>query len=184
MRYRLNQFRAPLFALLFCTVAAAYVLAQYPAGQPAVGQVNPQVNTALYGGGVPSSVRYATPNTSNPLPSEFKYAAWKSGALPSDIRMGYAAMGPMSAGGPMDYIPASTPSYVPKPNTAPPSAMGSAAYSNASIRYSSPAPASAAYVPPVSHSNQVSPALVSRGPVNSGPINSGPINNSTVRYAR
>ena len=165
-------------------LATAYVLAQYPGGAPPVGQVNPQVNTALYGGGVPASVRYAgAQNSSNPLPSEWKYAAWKSGALPSDIRMGYNAIGPMAQGGPMAYIPSATPNYFPTPSTAPPKAMGSGAYSNASIRYSSPSAPSAAYVPPVSHSAQVSPALVSRGPVNSGPVNSGPINTS-VRYAR
>jgi len=142
------------------------------------GQVNPQVNTALYGGGVPASVRYANAgNTSRPMASELRYAYVKSGALPSDIRMGYAQLGPLNPSGPMAYIPSATPSYMPQPNTAPPSAMGASAYSSGSIRYSSPAAApSASYVAPRAvTAPQVSRALVSRGPVNSGPVNSGAI---------
>src|SRR5438046_3775493 len=116
---------------LICALAGAWVLAQLGKPSQSGGQVNPQVNTALYGGGVPASVRYANASsTSTPMASELRYAYVKSGALPSDIRMGYAALGPITPGGPMAYIPPSTPSYLPQPATAPPSALGSAAYSN------------------------------------------------------
>ncbi len=155
---------------------------------PAVGQVNPQVNTELYGGGVSASVRYANMySSSRPMDSELRYAYAASGALPSDIRMGYAALGPLTPSGPMAYIPPSTPSYMPQPSTAPPAALGSAAYSNASVRYSGAGPGSASsssYVAPRSVSSaSISPGLVSQGPINSGPINSGPINGA-VRYSR
>ena len=176
-------------ALAVAFTGGAWVVAQYAkpvqSGGGGGGQVNPQVNTALYGGGVPASVRYSgVGSTSVPMASEVRYAAWSSGALPSDIRMGHASLGPMHPAGPLAYIPPPGPSYLPKPQTAPPSAVGGAAYTNASIRYSAPAaPAGAAprspYVAPAS----VTPAPISSGPINAGPINSGPINGS-VRYGR
>jgi hypothetical protein len=179
---------AELCAALAIAFSGAWVLGQYakPVQSSAVGQVNPQVNTALYGGGVPASVRYSgVGSTSVAMGSEVRYAAWSSGALPSDVRMGYANLGPMHPAGPLAYIPPPAPSYTPKPQTAPPPAIGGAAYTNASIRYSAPTGAAGStYVAPRS----VAPApvaspLVSPGPINSGPINSGPINGS-VRYGR
>src|SRR5688500_10629138 len=117
--------------------------------------------------------------------SEVRYAAWSSGALPSDIRMGHASLGPMHPAGPLAYVPPPVPNYLPKPQSAPPSAIGGAAYTNASIRYSSPAGAAGStYVAPKSLTPApVSSPLVSSGPINCGPINSGPINGS-VRYGR
>jgi hypothetical protein len=174
---------AALCAALAIAFSGAWLLAQYakPVQPSGGGQVNPQVNTALYGGGVPASVRYSgVGSTSVPMGSEVRYAAWSSGALPSDVRMGYANLGPMHPAGPLAYIPPPAPSYLPKPQTAPPSAVGGAAYTNASIRYSAPAGApGGAYVGPKS----VTPAPVSSPLVSSGPINSGPINGS-VRYGR
>ena len=43
---------------LACMLSAAWVLGQLANRAQSGGQVNPQVNTALYGGGVPASVRY------------------------------------------------------------------------------------------------------------------------------
>jgi len=174
---------AATLSILACALSSAWVLAQYTKPGQSGGQVNPQVNTALYGGGVPASVRYSSVgSTSVPMSSEVRYAAWSSGALPSDIRMGYASLGPMHPAGPLSYIPPPAPSYQPKPQTAPPSASGGSAYTNASIRYSThaapvPAASGSAYVAPVA------PAPVSSGPITAGPINSGPINGS-VRYGR
>jgi len=149
---------------------AATALAQIPGGQ-----INPQVNNELYGGGVPSSVRYSqTSHMNNPLPSEWRYAARASGSLPSDIKMNYNAMGPMAEGGPMAYIN-NTPTYAPSPNKAPPSAMGHSAYGGNNISsYSSPGAGS-------------SGAAMSQGPRNaqmSAPsLSQGPMN-ASMRYSR
>ena len=182
-------FVGALPALAF-VVAGGWVLAQLANRPQAGGQVNPQVNTALYGGGVSASVRYSSVgSTSVAMPSEVRYASWASGALPSEIRMGHASLGPLHPSGPLAYIPPPGPSYLPKPATAPPAATASAAYSNGSIRYSTPVAApSNSYIAPKSVAPpQVSPALVSRGPINSGPItsnpiNSGPMNTGAIRY--
>ena len=168
-----------LVAAAAVCAASAWIFAQLPhqTGIFTAGQVNPQVNTALYGGGVPASVKYANAgSTSMPMQSEVRYAYWKSGALPSDIRMGYAELGPMTPAGPMAYIDAAKSNYVPTKSSAPPTAMGSAAFSGGgSIRYSSSPAPSASYIAPKS----VSPALVSQGPINPGPINGG-----AIRYGR
>ncbi|HTL30375.1 MAG TPA: hypothetical protein VL282_14185, partial [Tepidisphaeraceae bacterium] len=120
-------------AALLCAVALAW--AQYPARN--VGQVNPQVNRAIYSGGPPQSIKYSGyRNSSVAMPSEVRHAYWKSGALPSDIRMGYAALGPMAPGGPLAYIPQAGPSYMPQRSSAPPPAMGASAYNT--IRFSAP----------------------------------------------
>jgi hypothetical protein len=118
-------------------------------------QVNPQasmqVNRGLAGTPMTGSVRYA--QTSMPMNSEVRYAAVRSGALPSDIRAGYGAMGPLSPGGAMDYIPPA-PSWTASKSAPPPAAQGGAAYSVGSVRY---APTSAPMQPlPVA----VSPSLV------------------------
>lgn len=168
-------------------LAAACAFAQLaPKAQPG-GQVNPQVNTALYGGGVSASVRYADiGSTSIPMDSELRYASWTSGALPSEIRMGYQSLGPLHPAGPMAYIPPPKPTYMPDPAKAPPKAAGSAAFSNTTVvnPRSMPAP-SAAYVAPRSVAPaSVSPALVSQAPISRGPINPGALNTGAIRYAR
>jgi hypothetical protein len=169
----------PALLFLFAgALSAALVLAQYAKPVNSGGQVNPQVNTALYGGGTTnSSVRYnSSYGTSMAMGSEFRYASWTSGALPSEVRGGYAKLGPIAPSGPMAYIPPANASYMPQPKTTPPSAIGSSAYGNSSIRYSTPAAApTASYIAPKSMSTPVSPSLVSRGPINSGPINTGAI---------
>ncbi len=118
-------------------------------------QVNPMVNNSvnrqIYGGGPTGCINFAgTPGgtqakSSQMMGSEFKYAAWSSGASRSDVRMGYAALGPRAEGGPSSYINYK-PSYMNtgasgKSGYVPP-ASGSSAYSTGSVRYSSAKPAS------------------------------------------
>jgi hypothetical protein len=189
----------PALVALACVLIGAWVLGQLANKAQSGGQVNPQVNPSLYGGTTNSSVRYnSSYGTSRAMDSEYRYASWTSGALPSDIRMNYAKLGPLHPDGPLAYVPPATPSYLPQPKTTPPAAMGGSAYSGASIRYSTPAAApSSSYIAPVSMAPApvsravVSPALVSSGTVNrgainsgpmTGPINSGPINTGSIRY--
>jgi hypothetical protein len=71
-----------------------------------------RVNTQIYGN-TSSSVRYGrsyTPNyaaapTYNLLPSENRNLVYRSGALPSTIRMNAAAIGPMAPQGVQAYVP-------------------------------------------------------------------------------
>jgi len=115
--------------------------------------------------------------SSVPMDSELRHAYWQSGAMPSDIRMGYAALGPLTPGGPISYIPP-PPSYTAKPVAATPPALGASAYGTAgTIRYSAPAPGLAI------SGQRAMPAVGGAARVSSGPINAGPINNS-VRYSR
>ena len=92
--------RHNIVVAIAAVVLPVALLAQY--------QVNPQV----YRGGAPSSspgaVRYSTSllaNSSQALPSQVRYAAFTSGALPSTIKMNYNAMGPLAPGGALAYIP-------------------------------------------------------------------------------
>jgi hypothetical protein len=157
--------------LVGATIAGAPILlAQFAANrQPAVGQVNPQLNTEIYGRGTTTgSVRYTPASTSMAMNSEVRYAAWSSGATPSSIRANYGRIGPLAPGGAMDYIPAAQ-SYAAPVNRAPPEAMGSAAFSTGSVRYSTPRSSQAN----LASSAQISSALVSAGPITAGP---------TIRY--
>ena len=168
-------------AALLC--AAAMVWAQYQVNP----QVNRQVNTALYATGSKSSIRYASQlNTSVAMRSEVRYAYWKSGALPSDIRMGYAAIGPLAPGGPLSYIPQPGPSYMPqrKPE-APPAPMGAAAYTNiGTIRYATPTSSniriggtySGSISPPIVKPTKVSSSLVT------APKVASPSMSNSIRY--
>jgi hypothetical protein len=139
--------------------------------------VSMQVNTELRPSSQSSaSIRYAQDRAySRPMNSEFRHAYWKSGALPSDVKMGYNIMGPMAAD-PLSYIPAK-PSYAQKPAPTPPTPqrLPPTAYTNQSIRYSSPAPPSATtgsiYKP-------LPPTTIS------GSLSSGSLNTGSVRYTR
>jgi hypothetical protein len=71
-----------------------------------------QVNRQVYRGGVqstsPGAVRYSTSllaNSSQALPSQVRYSAFTSGALPSELKMNYNAIGPLAPSGAMAYIP-------------------------------------------------------------------------------
>ena len=97
--------RGGIVTAVLCLAAAA--LAQY--------QVNRQVGP-IYGssGGGGGSVRYgyvtpSVPTSSNLLPSEARNAIYRSGALPSEIRMNYRAAGPMAPGGYTAYLPTQSP---------------------------------------------------------------------------
>jgi hypothetical protein len=151
--------------------------------------VNTQVNTQVYGAGPSNSVRYAQQRGtySQPMNSEWRHAYWKSGALPSDVRMGYAALGPMTPSGPMAYIPPK-PSYLDKPApTAPapsrPTNFSTNQSTSQSVRYATNAS-------PGAMRSSALPAQMSRPPVHissalsaSTPTNSA-MSGGTVRYTR
>src|SRR3954464_4905100 len=104
MRRDTPPFKFAARATLAVAVVAVAAVAQY--------QVNRQVGP-VYSQGA-GSVRYANvaarPTvTSNLLPSEARNAYYKSGALPSEIRMNFAAVGPLAPSGVRAYIPAPTP---------------------------------------------------------------------------
>ena len=94
--------RAPIewLAPLACAAGAVIAVAQY------------QVNRQIYGN-TSSSVKYGRsyqPNyanqpTSRLMPSESRNLVYRSGALPSTIRMNYAAIGPMAPQGVAAYVP-------------------------------------------------------------------------------
>src|SRR4051794_14035962 len=104
MRRDTPPFKFAARATLAVAVVAVAAVAQY--------QVNRQVGP-VYSQSA-GSVRYASvaarpTGTSNLLPSEARNAYYKSGALPSEIRMNFAAVGPLAPSGVRAYIPAPTP---------------------------------------------------------------------------
>jgi hypothetical protein len=168
--------------------AGAWLIAQTRV-DTRVGPVSPStpVNRNLYNPGTvsSSSVRYAgASQTSRPMNSELRYQYRQSGALPSDIRMAYAGLGPLHPSGPQAYIPPRT-NYANRPSApGPPPAPRPSPVSSSSpqsVRYasrSSAAPGQGS--PSVSRpapSAQVSGALVSRPVSNAAP-------SGTVRYSR
>jgi hypothetical protein len=179
-------------ALLALVGTAAWLCAQVAVNPQLTGgamSTTSRVNTQVYGAGPSNSVRYAQQRGtySTPTNSEWRHAYWKSGALPSDVRMGYAALGPMNPSGPMAYIPPK-PSHLNKPAAPQPQAQRPTNYSNESVRYSS---ASSRYAMPSASpaqrsqttsasSPQVSSALSPSRPMNSA----APASTGSVRYAR
>jgi hypothetical protein len=96
--------------------------------------VNTRVNNPVYGGGSTGSVRYS--NTSVAMPSEVRHAYWKSGAIPSEVRMNAAAIGPIPSGGSISYIP-SKPSWQESRSGGSsyvPPAQGQSAFTTGSVR--------------------------------------------------
>jgi hypothetical protein len=91
------------FAGVFIALAPVAARAQYQV-DTGVGQVDNRVGGELYGNNS-SNVRYPVPGHFRLLPSEERYARWRSGALPSEIEMNRAAIGPLSPNGELDYIP-------------------------------------------------------------------------------
>lgn len=75
-----------------------------------------QVNNQIYGNPGPS-VKYGwgpgtqRPNSSVPMGSEVRYAAWSTGTTPSEFRMNRAAMGPITTAGAMSYVSPPGPRY-------------------------------------------------------------------------
>jgi len=97
------------FGAVLTTIAAVLAIV----GLNAVAQY--QVNNQIYGNSGPS-VRYgygpgyANYPTSRLMPSENRNLVVRSGALPSDVRMGYASVGPLAPQGFQAYVPPA-PSY-------------------------------------------------------------------------
>jgi hypothetical protein len=83
-----------LTAIVLCCAGA--LVAQF--------QVNRRVDNSLYGAGSAPSIKYSR-NTSIAMPSEVRYAEIRSGALPSELAMNRAAMGPLASGGNIAYVP-------------------------------------------------------------------------------
>ena len=77
---------------------------------PAQVHVNTQVNNGVnnwpYFGGTTGPVNY--PRQIELLPSEVRFAEIRSGALPSELRMNEAAIGPLAPQGPLAFIPRET----------------------------------------------------------------------------
>ena len=146
--------------------------------------VNTQVSTQVHGPGPSGSVRYAQSRErySTPMGSEWRHAYWKSGALPSDVRMGYAALGPMNPSGPMAYIPPK-PSYLNKPASTTPPPSKPTNYSNQSVRYSTGASLTTLQsATPVNMTRSASSPQVSSALSASRPMNSSALNATSVRY--
>jgi hypothetical protein len=86
-------------------LVAAVALGQWQVNNQ-VGRVNNRVGGELYGNNTNmGSVRYAAMTQTSLLPSEARYATWRSGALPSEIRMNALATGPLAPNGAISYIP-------------------------------------------------------------------------------
>lgn len=76
------------------------LLAQWRVNNQIYGSSSPSIK---YGPQVNGSV-YTPASTSRAMPSELRNAYYKSGDLPSTIRMNAAAIGPLAPSGPMAYI--------------------------------------------------------------------------------
>lgn len=88
---------------------AAVALGQWQVNNQ-VGAVNNRVGGELYGNNTNmGSVRYAAYSQRTVLPSEARYATWRSGALPSEIAMNAAAVGPLAPNGAISYVPPPSP---------------------------------------------------------------------------
>ena len=89
-----GRYRTPALLAIALTASAA---AQYA--------VNTQLNTEVYGRGVGSVRRGNVPFNQATLRSDFRHDAFLSGALRSDIRGQYGAVGPLAPSGAISYIP-------------------------------------------------------------------------------
>jgi hypothetical protein len=83
-----------------------FARAQYPADNQ-VGQVDTRVGGELYGneGDRKGNANYQL----RLLPSEERFARWRSGMLPSEYEMNRAAQGPLTPNGDIDYITRQSP---------------------------------------------------------------------------
>jgi hypothetical protein len=87
-----------MFALMLCPAIAR---AQYQIDNQ-VGQVDNRVNGELYGNdAVMKEHGYQT----RLLPSEERYAIWRSGVLPSELEIARRSAGPLTPNGILDYLP-------------------------------------------------------------------------------
>jgi hypothetical protein len=178
--------------LLTIACATAWVWGQTRVDNRVGVQVNTRVNNQLYGDGgrTGASIRYAQATQSSvPMRSEVRHAYWQSGATPSDLRMGYAALGPMAPGGVMSYIPAkpdytqrrpSTPAPTQRPRYA---GTGQSTYTGQSVRYSSPSAPGPSAVRSQAPSRAVTPSKVSSALVAPTINNASPASAGSVWYA-
>jgi hypothetical protein len=95
----------PRCSLIITTVclalSPAVARAQYQVDNQ-VGQVDNRVNGEMYGNdAVAKQQGYQT----RLLPSEERYAIWRSGVLPSELEMAQRAAGPQTPNGILDYLP-------------------------------------------------------------------------------
>ncbi|MDB5320512.1 MAG: hypothetical protein JWN40_2143 [Phycisphaerales bacterium] len=98
-----------MFPRYHLVVVSAFALMLWPAIARAqyqidnqVGQVDNRVNGELYGNDAVAKERgYQT----RLLPSEERYAIWRSGVLPSELEMARRAAGPLTPNGVLDYLP-------------------------------------------------------------------------------
>src|SRR5258706_16265792 len=87
-----------MLALMLCPAIAR---AQYQIDNQ-VGQVDNRVNGELYGNdAIVKEQGYQT----RLLPSEERYAIWRSGVLPSELEMARRSAGPLTPNGVLDYLP-------------------------------------------------------------------------------
>lgn len=169
--------RAVLTVLVLGAVCA--VLAQY--------QLNPQLNTELYGRGV-GSVRSANlPFHQAALTSDWRHNAFLSGSLRSDIRGQYLLQGPLAPSGPTAYIPA-TPlrPYATTPRLPAPAPLVNRPLSVPRV-YAQPALPSGSYRYPSAGRPLVLPPAPSTAPTGVGPVNLTPFQTSSygsIRYGR
>ena len=89
-----------LLAPLACAAGALVAVAQHRVNTQIYGNTSSSVR---YGGNY--QVNYANQPTYNLLPSENRNLVYRSGALPSTIRMNAAAVGPMAPQGVAAYVP-------------------------------------------------------------------------------
>lgn len=108
MTQNARQFVAIISVALFVSAVGAFVLAQWQVNTQ-VGQVNNRVGGELNGNNTIGTVRYSAQSQTNLLPSEARYATWRSGALPSEIAMNNNAVGPLAPNGAISYIPRPSP---------------------------------------------------------------------------
>jgi hypothetical protein len=174
--------------------ACVFVLAALPvvAQQQVNTMARTSVNNAVYAGTSSSgSVRYAGVNpsvhkqTSVPMRSEFRYAYYKSGATPSDVRTGYAALGPMIESGPLSYIDYKPSYQSKKPGPPVPQVNASDAAAAGSIRYSAPSRGqSSAAVSPQAIDALIKPSASVPSPQTNLAISSSLNSMGSVKYAR
>src|SRR3954447_17178969 len=104
MKRRTTRSQLVARALLVVAAVSFAAVGQYQVNRQVGPVYSPSAGSVRY-----ASVAARPTVTSNLLPSEARNAYYKSGALPSEIRMNFAAVGPLSPNGVRDYIPAPTP---------------------------------------------------------------------------
>jgi hypothetical protein len=168
MKTRADQPRRTALGIAMMLVSLAVaVLAQYQVNRQVGGAVQPIYGGSGSAGG--GSVRYgyvtpSVPGSSTLLPSEARNAYYRSGALPSEVRMNYRAVGPMAPGGAAAYLPSQSPVVI-RTGAAPTGNMvNPAAPRNAAVGSQSPGGVSslsaAAAVPSIRYSNFAPPPAV------------------------